>query len=524
MPWPAVRFGSPPCRRTGISASPRASRPRSLRRRIFNVPTWAALSADGLRRWQWPQGVQRVTIFADAGDAGRQAAAALAERLSVANIPSQIVDAAPWRRLQRRPLQGRDGSKLCRLKKPCIIDGSRFDAGHRRASSKRSRRGLGNPPDVSALGTLLGQLVTARLDPLPERQVLAAIKTATGIAVSILDKQIGELRRRLNTTGDIHHRPIRPRWANQLRLDLAGTPERNEANVITALSCDEAFAGALVFDEFRQEIMVARKLPWDDQLIPLPRPWTDADDVRCAEWLQRREINVPPVVVSRSVTAVARDIRIHPVRDYLNGLVWDGVQRLEYLGPDLPRRRRHAAQPRLRLAVGDLGRRPHHAARRQGRPHAHPGGASGSPEIHGAEGARRRGLVHRRTRRDRQQGCRPADARRLDHRDRRARCHRPRRGLAHQGVPDRGQSTATGRPTNATSSTCHASACSPAASIPTPICATRPATGGSGRVRCGTIDLDALRRDRDQLWAEAVVRYREGAIWWLRGSGTDCHG
>ena len=75
----------------------------------------------------------------------------------------------------------------------------------------------------------------------------------------------------------------------------------------------------------RQEIVVNRPLPWDESDADTPRPWTDADDVRCAEWLQRREINLAPVVVSRSVGAVARDIRIHPVREYLNRLHWDGT-------------------------------------------------------------------------------------------------------------------------------------------------------------------------------------------------------
>ena len=34
-------------------------------------------------------------------------------------------------------------------------------------------------------------------------------------------------------------------------------------------------------------------------------------------------------------------------------------------------------------------------------------------------------------------------------------------------------------------------------------------------MRCGKIDIAAIARDRDQLWAESRYRYERGETWWL---------
>jgi predicted P-loop ATPase len=361
---------------------------------------------------------------------------------------------------------------------------------------------------------LLGRLALARLDPLPERQVLAAVKTATGIAVSILEKQLVELRRRVNATGDVRRAPVRPPWASLLRIDAGGAPERNEANVITALSLDAAFAGALMFDEFSQEIIVARALPWDPAGTAHPRPWGEADDVRCAEWLQRHEINVPPVVVGRSVVAVSRNIRIHPVRDYLEALAWDGTPRLDtwavaYLGAeDTPLHRSMASlwlvsaaarimQPgckadHMLILEGPQGIRKSTALKVLASDPwftdelADLGSKDAAQQMRGvwiiemaeldaigqADVSRIKAFLSRTTDR-----------------------YRPPYERYVVTVPRQCVFAGTVNPDTYL----------------------RDETGNRRfwPLRCGDIDLEGLRRDRDQLWAEAVARYRAGAAWWI---------
>ena len=492
---------------------------------LFGTPVWAALSADGLARFQWPEGTRRVTIFADAGDAGRQAAAMLADRLNLADIANEIV----------LPLNGDDfnddlirGAKAGDYARTADeIDASADAPAEDEAETapvvpatddpgtlSAAAEALTNPPDIEALGRLLGRIALARLEPLPERQILSRIKGATGIGVAILEKQLGELRRRVNATGDPNARIPKPLWFNRLLLDMAGTPERNEANVITALSSDPAFAGVLAFDEFAQGIVVRQPLPWDTASSAFPRPWEDADDTRTAEWLQLRGINVAPAVVGRAVGAVAREIRIHPVRDWLDTLKWDGSPRIEtwtsaYLGAEPTPFHHTIGALWLISAVARIyrpGVKADHMLILEG-----PQGARKSTALKVLAGedwftdelpdlGSKDAALH-------MQGVWIVEIAELDAIGR-AEVSRIKAFLT--------RTTDRFRPPYGRYTVEVPRQCVFAGTV-NPDTYLRDETGNRRfwPLRCGTIDIAALARDRDQLWAEAVHRFRAGAIWWI---------
>jgi predicted P-loop ATPase len=122
------------------------------------------------------------------------------------------------------------------------------------------------------------------------------------------------------------------RWQDELlRSKVSSGKNENSvlpvlANAITALRLAPEWQGLLAYDEFRLNVVATKPTPWG----AFPKTgWTDQEDRLTAEWLQRQRIFVSVEVASQAVQTVAAQRRVHPVRDYLGRLKWDGAPRLD---------------------------------------------------------------------------------------------------------------------------------------------------------------------------------------------------
>jgi predicted P-loop ATPase len=112
------------------------------------------------------------------------------------------------------------------------------------------------------------------------------------------------------------------KWREKLIVNGQGAPKPVVANAITALRLAPEWQAVLRFDEFALVTRVQHSPPWEGSALA-NRTWTPIDDLRLTDWLQHQNILVGLDVASQAVETVARDEQFHPVRDYLNGLHWD---------------------------------------------------------------------------------------------------------------------------------------------------------------------------------------------------------
>ena len=300
-------------------------------------------------------------------------------------------------------------------------------------------------------------------------------------------------------------------WRLGLTLNSRGVPLGDLRNVLYALRHAPEWQGVLAYDAFAARVITQKPLPWEGRTI---EGWSDYHDTRACEWMQERGITAAAGVVGRGIQTVARENRVHPVRDYLHALNWDGTPRLDswltrYLGVEDSQYVRAVGSRFLISAVarveqpgckadqvlilegpqGILKSSAHQAL-------ADPwftdrlsnlGGKDAAMEIGGmwlVEMAELDALLRAVL-----SATKSFVTRRHDR-------FRPPYGKHVVDWPRQCVFAGTINPIGGY---------------------LKDPTGGRRfwPVSCGVIQLEALVRDRNQLWAEAFVRFRCGAPWWL---------
>lgn len=114
-------------------------------------------------------------------------------------------------------------------------------------------------------------------------------------------------------------------WKAELEYTKSGKLLCNISNIILILENDPALAGHIVHDLFTGMDSAKDGLPWNKNA----NQWTDTDDANLRVWLEKHYDITGKEKIADALTAVLTRHSYHPIRDYLNGLTWDGVPRLD---------------------------------------------------------------------------------------------------------------------------------------------------------------------------------------------------
>ena len=299
-------------------------------------------------------------------------------------------------------------------------------------------------------------------------------------------------------------------WLAQCVLGETGKPLAVLANALAAVRA--VMPHAFAYNEMLRAPLLMQ--PLEDRLEPLPRPVTDVDVGIVQERLQHLGLKrLSKDIVHQAVDVRAHERRFHPVKDYLGGLQWDGVARLadlfpNYFGAEVTRYAQAIGPMFLISMVARI---------------LEPGcKADHLPVIEGPQGTLKSSacqilggdwfsdnLPDVTAGKDVSQHLRGKWLIEVSE------MHAMSRAEATQLKAFITRTTERYRPSYGRKEVIEPRQC---VFVGTTNRDTYLRDESGGRrfwpVKAGTIDVDALAHDRDQLFAEAVVRFRKGVRWW----------
>ena len=99
-------------------------------------------------------------------------------------------------------------------------------------------------------------------------------------------------------------------------------PTACHANYKTILTGCPLFVGKFRFNTLSAEVDVVGELPWDRPTHA--KTWNDQDDIELTCWLNKLGIRARPRDASEAMLLAAHANSYNPLQDYLNGLDWHG--------------------------------------------------------------------------------------------------------------------------------------------------------------------------------------------------------
>lgn len=126
-----------------------------------------------------------------------------------------------------------------------------------------------------------------------------------------------------------------PDWRLFLTRNREDVVQASPHNLMLILENDQELSGLFWLDEFGNRIVLDRQPPWTGGTRD---EFTEVDALELAAWIghpSRYGAILKTALVLESVEAIARRRRRHTVREYLQGLTWDGTPRLQRMFVDL---------------------------------------------------------------------------------------------------------------------------------------------------------------------------------------------
>ena len=122
-------------------------------------------------------------------------------------------------------------------------------------------------------------------------------------------------------------------WKGNLTRTEKGKLQSSLGNAQIILTNDRSWNDVLAYNEFLGDIVTRKLPPWPKDLKPQGLKigeWVDNDTARAAIWIERTYgVAVKKTDVGMALRVVAERRKFHPIREWLDGLKWDRFRRCD---------------------------------------------------------------------------------------------------------------------------------------------------------------------------------------------------